>query len=67
MAKIMQNLVFLMEQPDRASDSSRKGGMMCLNRFGIEEDDGFELSGVYNLNQIRHGSYIFEKGTGNLS
>ena len=46
MSKIMQNLVVLMGPPDGADDISFKGGNMCLNRFCIDEDAAFELSGV---------------------
>ena len=53
MSKILQNLVVFME-PQRdyfsgASDVSMKGGNMCLNRFCIDEDAAFELSGVYSI------------------
>ena len=49
MPKIMQNLVFLIEPPENESIISLKAGNMCLNRFCIDEDASFELSGVYNL------------------
>ena len=49
MAKIMQNLVFLMEPSDDADKIHIKGGNMCLNRFCIDEDAAFELSGVNYL------------------
>ena len=42
----MQNLVVLMGPTDGADDISSKGGNMCLNRFCIDEDAAFELSGV---------------------
>ena len=44
----MQNLVVLMNPPDEFSpwDVSVKGGNMILNRFCIDEDAGFELSGI---------------------
>ena len=45
----MQNLVVLMDPPDRAWDASAKGGRMIFNRFCIDEDAGFELSGVSRL------------------
>ena len=45
----MQNLVVLMD-PDRdASNISLKGGNMIFNRFCIDEDAAFELSGVSYL------------------
>ena len=49
MSKIMQNLVFLMKQPKEEHEISLKAGNMCLNRFCIDEDASFELSGVYDL------------------
>ena len=49
MPKIMQNLVFLMEPSKMQHLISLKGANMCLNRFCIDEDASFELSGVYNL------------------
>ena len=49
MSKIMQNLVFLMEQPKKEYEISLKAGNMYLNRFCIDEDASFELSGVYDL------------------
>ena len=45
----MQNLVFLMEPPEEEYDTSLKAGNMYLNRFCIDEDASFELSGVYDL------------------
>ena len=44
----MQNLVVLFE-PSRGPDVSLKGGNMILNRFCIDEDAAFELSGVNYL------------------
>ena len=50
MPKIMQNLVVLMESSQATSaDVSIKCGNMCLNRFCIDEDAAFELSGVYSI------------------
>ena len=49
MPKTMQNLIVLMEPSDAAEDISSKGGNMCLNRFCIDEDAAFELSGVHYL------------------
>ena len=50
MSKIKQNLVFLIEKsgPD-SFDISWKAATMCLNRFCIDEDAAFELSGVHYL------------------
>ena len=49
MPKIMQNLVMLMEPSAFAHVVSVKSGNMCLNRFCIDEDASFELSGVNYL------------------
>ena len=52
MTKIMQNLVVLMEPSEKAYDISLKGGNMILNRFCIDEDAAFELSGVHYLEKL---------------
>ena len=49
MAKLFQNLVVLMEPSKDGYRNSLKGGNMCLNRFCIDEDAAFELSGVFYL------------------
>ena len=49
MSKIMQNLVVLMEPSENAHRVSLKAGNMILNRFCIDEDAAFELSGVNYL------------------
>ena len=49
MAKIMQNLVVLMSETYFSYDISFKAGKMCFNRFCIDEDAAFELSGVWFL------------------
>ena len=49
MSKIMQNLVVLMEPSEDAWRTPLKGGNMILNRFCIDEDAAFELSGVNYL------------------
>jgi len=51
MSKIMQNLFVLMEPSEDASEISLKGGNMILNRFCIDENAAFELSGVNYLKQ----------------
>ena len=50
----MQNLVVLMEPTpsEYAHHTSLKGGNMCLNRFCIDEDAAFELSGVHYLEEL---------------
>ena len=45
----MQNLVLLMIPPQDEYQISLKTGNLCLNRFCIDEDASFELSGVYDL------------------
>ena len=46
--KIMQNLVMMIQPPQGGDDISLKAGNMFLNRFIIDEDVAFELSGIYN-------------------
>ena len=54
-----QNLVVFMEPSADGFDISLKGGNMILNRFCIDEDAAFELSGVNYLKkssvQIKNG------------
>ena len=45
----MQNLIVFMEPTERAYDTPLKAGNMILNRFCIDEDAAFELSGVNYL------------------
>ena len=47
MSKIMQKLVVLIDPSRFAYNCSMKGGKMCFNRFCIDEDAAFELSGVH--------------------
>ena len=49
MSKKMQNLVVFMEPSENAWRTPLKGGNMILNRFCIDEDAAFELSGVNYL------------------
>ena len=51
MSKIMQNLVGFMEPFEEAWRTPLKGGNMILNRFCIDEDAAFELSGVNYLKE----------------
>ena len=51
MPKIIQNLVFLMEPETKAYQISSTGATMCLNRFCIDENAAFELSGVRYLKE----------------
>ena len=49
MSKAMQNLVVLMEPSEDAYFTPLQTGNMILNRFCIDEDAAFELSGVNYL------------------
>ena len=51
MSKVMQNLVVVMAQPQLAYNNSLKAGNMTFNRFCIDEDAAFELSGVNYLTE----------------
>ena len=66
MAKIMQNMVVLVEPPERAWNTSSKGPKMCLNRFCIDEDAAFELSGVHHVDKSFNDmdSYLKEASKG---
>ena len=59
MSKKMQNLVVFMEPSEDASDTPLKAGNMILNRFCIDEDAAFELSGV---NSFKKSSYDVDYG-----
>ena len=63
-SKIKQNLVVLMEPFEDAHRIDIKAGNMILNRFCIDEDAAFELSGVNYLEKtsrdIEGGSIKFE-------
>ena len=49
-----------MEPSKQAHRISLKGGNMLLNQFSIDEDAGFELSGVYYLKKSSY-DIIYEK------
>ena len=55
----MQNLVVLMEQTEDSDKTPLKAGNMILNRFCIDEDAAFELSGV---NYLKKSSFDMEVG-----
>ena len=42
----MQNLIVMMDPPEKPWEICLKGGSMILNRLCIDEDAAFELSGV---------------------
>ena len=73
MSKIVQNLVVLMDPSWKADETPLKAGNMILNRFCIDEEAAFELSGVSYLKmspreKIRLGvmnDKIKVKGKGN--
>ena len=50
--KTKQKVVILQEQSKDGFDISWKAGNMYLNRFCIDEEAGFEVSGVYRLNDV---------------
>ena len=63
MSKKMQNLVVFMEPSENACFTPLKGGNMILNRFCIDEDAAFELSGVNSLEKSSFNrNYSEEKG-----
>ena len=45
----MRNLIFFMEPSEDLENISLKAGMLYLNRFCIDEDAAYEISGVYDL------------------
>ena len=45
----MRNLIFFMEPSEDLENISLKAGMLYLNRFCIDEDAAYEISGVYYL------------------
>ena len=49
MSERKQNLVVFMEPSEEAWHTPLKRGNMILNRFCIDEDAAFELSGVHSL------------------
>ena len=60
MSKVMQSLVILMEPSEHAHDDSLKAGNMILNRFCIDEDAAFELSGCNNLKKSSDDMVVWE-------
>ena len=58
----MQNLVVLMKPSQEAYRTPLKAGNMIFNRFCIDEDAAFELSGVYYLKKSSLGAERKEKG-----
>ena len=49
MSTIKQNIIILQEESEKPYDISLHAGNMYLNRLCIDENAGFELSGVYRL------------------
>ena len=62
MSKNMQNLVVFMEPSEDAFSTPLKGGNMILNRFCIDEDAAFELSGVNYLKKSSEGIHYEYSG-----
>ena len=56
MSKVMQNLVVLMDPSEDDWITPLKGGNMILNRFCIDEEAAFELSGVHSLKKYSYWS-----------
>ena len=50
----MQNLVVFMEPSEEKFDTSLKAGNLIFNRFLIDEDAAFELSGINYLKKSSH-------------
>ena len=61
MSKIMQNLVFFMDVGD-AWVPALKAGNLIFNRFCIDEDAAFELSGVNYLQKSSFRTRLVDKG-----
>ena len=53
MSKVKQNVVLFMEPSRDLSETTLKCGNMYLNRFSIDEDAAFEISGVYYFKEKR--------------
>ena len=62
----MKNLVVLIEPSEKTNLISPKTGSMCLNRFCIDEETAFELSGVYYLKELPTRGIDIPKGNGYL-
>ena len=62
----MQDVIILKEKSLNSWNISPKGANFLMNRFFIDEDAAFELSGVYDL---KESSWKIdeEKGTAHLS
>ena len=63
----MQNLIVFMEPSGEAFFNSLKAGKMILNRFCIDEDAAFELSGVnylknWSIDSLKKEIVFDEKG-----
>ena len=60
----MQNLVVLIETSYSPWDISWKAGNTCLNRFCIDEDAAFELSGIYYFQKAVYNIPIEDQNFG---
>ena len=61
----MQNFIILMQPTEDAWDISIKAGKLLLNRFFIDEEAAFELSGVYYLKKsaLKFADKIFSESS----
>ena len=63
----MQNFIVFMDRgvDDPGSkndcDISLNGGKMCLNRFCVDEDAAFEVSGVHNFQESSGDIIVWEE------
>ena len=54
MSKIMQGIVLFLEPSDDAFHTPLKIGHLFMNRFAIDEDAGFEILRVLELEKASH-------------
>ena len=59
-----QNIVVLRSRATREYEISLKAGNMFMNRFCIDEDASFELSGVYDVNNNLRKKILGETSRG---
>ena len=49
-----------MDPSENAYDIDLKGGNMCLNRFSMDEEAAFEISGVHYLKKATSDDNMFD-------
>ena len=54
MSKIMQGIVIFIEPSDDAFNTPSKIGHLFMNRFAIDEDAGFEILNVLELEKTSY-------------